>query len=550
MRRIGAIAGVVAALLLVTPPAMADPGGNGAVAASPTLSLVDLGASPSLSFYVNHEYPGATLSFPVPWGLTPVAFRAKLEMPLNIKMANLAVTQGDRTLTRMKLPLQTESDIVIPLQDMRVSGGWASVDLAMDAMPLDNQCWNDAVRVMLVDGAVTFRGNEAPPGNIADFLPTVLSKITIAVPAKPSQAESSAAVQVAAAVAKRNGQRPDIVVVPLPPGQTALATPSAPMERQIVVKEGLEKGLSLRGGAGVPVLLISGKGDELTQQARLLTDDALRLAVSAKTVADSLPGPDLLSDNTTVAELTNFALVSEATWPKVSIPLDQTRFGHSLRDIQIHLLGSYTPMPRDMGAELTASVGGTVVDRWAAGADGVFDRVVSIPDLLLKRFMSVEVALRSTGNLGQCSDHLPATLRIDSASAIQAMNANPPVPQGFQAFPQALMPEVQFGIGADTFADTVRAVQIAVGLQRLSAEPLMTDVTTLEKAIASGRSSVLVSPGGWSQPGLDLPFTADHGTLTVKGLDVKGEPTTLTVDPDSRTLINRPSSAGVPARCR
>lgn len=529
MRRFAALAGIVAALVWVAPPVAAQPTGNGAVAQSPTISLADLGTSPTMSFYVNHEYPGATLSFPVPWGLSPVQFRAKLEMPLNIRTAHLAVTQGDRTLIRMNLPMQDQSEIVIPLEGMRISGGWASVDFAMDALPLDNLCWNDAARIQLVDGAITFRGNEAPPGTIADFLPSVLSKVTIAVPAKPSLAESSAAVQVAAAVANRNGQKPDVVVVPLPPGQMNVAAPSKPMERQIVVKEGGEQGLSLQGGPGVPSLLISGKGEELTSQARLLTDESLRLAVSAKTVAGALPGPDWLNDKSSVGELTQATLLSEATWPKVSIPLDQTRFGHPLGDIQVHLVGSYTPIPGDFGAELTTAVGGTVIDRWSASSDGLIDRMVTIPDRLLKRFMSLEVALRTTGNLGHCSDHLPATLRLDSNSALQVVDANPPIPQGFQSFPQALMPEVQFGIGTDAFPDTVRAAKIAVQLQRVSGLPLETRVTSIEQAIISGQSAVLVSPAGWFDPAITLPFTADDGKLTVQGLNANGDPTTLNV---------------------
>ena len=39
------------------------------------------------------------------------------------------------------------------------------------------------------------------------------------------------------------------------------------------------------------------------------------------------------------------------------------------------------------------------------------------------------------------------------------------------------MPEVQVGIGQNSLADTVRAAQITVGMQRLSAVPLTVKVT-------------------------------------------------------------------------
>lgn len=51
--------------------------------------------------------------------------------------------------------------------------------------------------------------------------------------------------------------------------------------------------------------------------------------------------------------------------------------------------------------------------------------------------------------------------------------------------PQSLMPRVQVGIGSDVFADTVRAVYIIVGMQRLSALPLDTAVMPLQAAIDS-----------------------------------------------------------------
>lgn len=528
MRRLGALAGVVAMLLWASPVTAAEPG---AVSTSPTLSLAELGSSSTLTFYVNNEYPGASVSFPVPWGLDPVALRAKVELPLNIRSAGLHVKQGDRTLARLNLPLQDQAPLTIPLDGLQVSGGWASFDLAMDALPLDNQCWNDAARVQLVDTSITFRGNEKPPGNVADFLAAVLNKVTIGVPARPSLAESSAAVQVAAAVAQRNGQSPEVSIVPLPDGRTSLNVPSAPMERQIIVKEGGEKGLALQGSGGVPSLLISGKGPELAEQARLLTDESLRLAVSPKAVAGLLPEPDVLGDKATVAELGNPSLTSEATWPKVGIGLDQTRFGRPLSNVQVHLVGSYTPVARDFGGEVTASVGGEVIDRWPASPDGVIDRTVTIPDRLMKRYMSLEVGVRIAGNLGQCSDQMPTTLRIDGSTTIDAATANPPVPQGFQAFPQTLMPTVQFGIGADVLADTRRAAEIAVGFQRVSRVPLLTEVTTLDQAVAGGGSAILIAADGWSDPALALPFSADRGQLKVAGMDPKGDPLTMTLDP-------------------
>ena len=54
------------------------------------------------------------------------------------------------------------------------------------------------------------------------------------------------------------------------------------MERQIVIREGPEVTVGLRGSSGVPSLLISGPPDQLVNQSRLLSSDVSRLAMSSR----------------------------------------------------------------------------------------------------------------------------------------------------------------------------------------------------------------------------------------------------------------------------
>ncbi len=501
-----------------------------------TMTLAELGGSDGAVFYIRDDTTVTGMTFPVPLGLTPVEMRAQVELPVILQSGNLTVSQSGRTIVRINLPKEDQSGIVIPLKGVEVSGGWVSLTLAMSAIAGagDNYCWNDDAPIRLVGTTVTFTGAVAVPTSVANFLPSVLEKVTIALPAKPSAFESDAAVQVAAAVARRNGQRTAVAVVGLPDGKTALDVPAPPLERQIVVKEGGPKGLSLKG-AGIPSLVISGKGQELSEQARLLSNDALLYAASATAVSDDIPEEDLLSDATTVADVTRSTDVSNsALWPRVGIELDQTRFGHPLTAVQLHLTGSHTPLARDFGGEVMITVGDTVIDRWVATADGVIDRKVTIPDKLLKRFVNIGVAIRSTGDPGHCGDSLPVALRIDGKSTISVLPASPPVPQGMQSFPQALMPIVRFGIGPDRFGDTVRAAQIAVGMQRLSGVALTTEVSTIADTLASGGSAVLISPDGWNDPSVTLPYSTAGGKLTVQGIDRQGRSMSLTLDPAVR----------------
>ena len=288
LHRLGAVVGVVVMLLWGTPAgAYADPTTDaappgGAVVDAPTLALADLGQGPTLTFYGASDTTATTLSFPVPQGLAPVSLNAILQLPVNLRSGNLTVTQNDRPISRIDLPLTDQVPVVIPLVGAEVSGDYLTVTLTMTAIPVDQYCWNPLYPLRLINSSVTFSGTEPIPTTVAGFVPPVLRQLTIAVPTRPSQAESNAAVQLAAAmVNKYGGQNTNVFVTPLPEGATSLPAPSLPLERQVIIKEGPNKGLSLQG-PGIPSLLVSGQGDELTNQARLLVDESLRYALSPK----------------------------------------------------------------------------------------------------------------------------------------------------------------------------------------------------------------------------------------------------------------------------
>lgn len=530
MRRIGAIGAVAAILITTSPLAIADPAAAPAAPGS-AISLADLGSQGNLSFYVNRDVSSTSVTFPVPPGLKPVQLTARLELPVELRSGNLSVTQGNRTISRQPLPAQDEAEMVIPLDGVEVSGNWVSLTMTMNALPPEGYCWNALAPIRLADSAVSFTGDAAPPGSVADFLPPVLRKVTIAVPGKPSLAESNAAVQLAASVAKRNGQQPEIAVVPLPAGADTVPVPAAPLERQIVVKEGPKAGLSIQPGPGGPVLRVSGPADQLVRQVQLVADDSLRYAVSSGATVESLPLPKLFTDTTTIGEMIGSDLTSEALWPRVGVEIDQTRWGHPIGGVSVHLIGSYTPLPANFGGEVVATVGSEAIDRWPAEAAGTIDRTVTIPDRLLKRFSSLEVAVRTTGDPGHCGDQLPVMLRIKGDTGVAITPAKPPVPQGFQSLPQALMPRIRIGIGDDALGDTVRAAQILVGLQRASAVPLFTDVVPLQEAIAGTDPAVLVAAGGWISQSIALPFNAEQGRLKVTGVNEADESVELNLDP-------------------
>jgi hypothetical protein len=498
---------------------------------APTLSLTDLGSSSRLAFY--GAQGTETVILPVPAGLVPTQLTAIADAPVNVRSAVLTVSQGEQSVARVDLPLQGATPVTIPLSGVQVVDNSVTLLLRTFVLPVDGYCLDPANPLRLSGLALSYGGSEMPPATVADFLPPVLRKLTLFLPAAPSHAESDAAVRLATAVVSHYGQQyPDVDTQALPDGQTVPPLPSQPFERQIVVKEGPSPGVSLLGGAGVPALLLSGAGDELANQSRLLSSDLARMALASKAVVGPLKStPQLPRDVTTIRELGQPGVNAVALNPQVGIGLDQTRLGRSAQHVRVHLIGSYTPLPSSVGGQVVASIAGDTVDRWAAESSGTIDRWVDVPDRLLQRYTTLNVAVDITGGTGRCGEFQPVTLTIDGSTVVQSTAAAPPVPAGLQSLPQALMPRVEIGVGSTSLADIVRAVSIMVGLQRLSVLPIDPAVVPLQDAVASSNPAVLIAADGFSNDKLQLPIDASQGSVTVDGTDGNGQPVTLTLDP-------------------
>ena len=506
---------------------------------SSTLSLTDLGSSSNLDFYGLQDTRQLTL--PVPPGLTPAALNATVELPVNPRPGTITVTQDERTVARVPLPPADQAPIVIPLVGAKVVNNWVTLTVRAYLSPDGGYCLDPTNPLRLTNATVTYTGPERPPATVADFLPPVLRKLTIILPNSPSKAESDAAVQLAAVVASHYGkQAPEIAAIPLADGQVAPPTPSPPMERQIVVKEGPDSGLSLQGAGDAPWLLISGPAGELTNQTRLLSSSLSPLAMSSKAVV-GLPnvGPQLPGDTTTLRDLGQPGGKAVALAPQVSIGLDQTRFGRAVHDVRVHLMGSYSPVPADAGGQIVAMVSGETIDNWPTDGKGVIDRSVAIPDRLLARTTNLQVLLTVSDNTGRCGDfHTPGagdrlfSLTINGDSTVQSSRAAPPAPGGLQSMPQALTPRVHLGIGADALGDTLRAIAIVTSLQRVSSLPMDTSVMSVQEALDSPDPAVLISADGWNNPDISLPVSAPpDGPITVNGFSADGKSATLALDP-------------------
>ena len=532
MRSILGLLAVLAAMLVVPAPSVVHALPDQPwLSDSPTLGLTDLGLDPDLLFY--GQIGTTTLTVPVPQGMTPSSLNLTAELPTYVRTAEVTVSQDNRVIARVDVPAQ-RGPVVIPLAGVQVVDNAITVLLRSYLLPLDGYCLDPTNPLRLTDASVSYVGAERAPTVVADFLPPVLRKLVVYIGATPSQAEADAAVQLATAVVARYGEQyPAVEVAPLPAPATQPPGTGGALERHIVISEGPDAGVSLYGSGGMPALLIAGPAADLINQVRLINSGLSRYALTSKAVVGPLNSiPQLTGNETTIRKLGQPGVNAVALNPQVGIALDQTRLGRAAHNVRVHLQGSYTPLPDSIGGQIVATIAGETIARWPADDSGVIDRWVDVPDRLLQRYTTLAVQVNISGNTGRCGEFQPITLTIDGESTVLSEPAAPPVPSGFQSLPQALMPKVQIGVNKDIFADTVRAVGIMAGLQRLSALPIDTSVVPLDEAIKSSNPAVLISPDGWNQPEIPLPVSApDAVPMTLKAFDDLGKPTTLTLEP-------------------
>ncbi|MFC3962147.1 cellulose biosynthesis cyclic di-GMP-binding regulatory protein BcsB [Nocardia jiangsuensis] len=464
------------------------------------------------------------LVVPVPPGMTPAALRGTLQVAPDAGTGRIDVEVQGRVVGSVEVPPGSATlPVSLPLAGVPVLNGAATVTLHSHLTAMGaGWCAAGGGTLALVDATVDYTGDEAQPGVIADFLPPVLNRLTLYLPATPSADETATALELGTAVVARYANQTVAVELrPLGPGGAIPAEQPGLLERRVVITEADTAGTTLQTAApGGPVLAVTGRGAELRTQARLITSNMAWIAADTDAVAGSLaPAPQLAPDSVTLREL-GVTTLSGTGQGRVRIPIavDQTRLGRPSGTVRIHLRGNYTPLPDGANGQLTVAVGDSTLDHWPVDGSGGIDRWIDIPDRLLGRFTEVAVVLQVAGEAG-CEAAQPATLTLDPESTVESVRRVPPVPGGFEALPQALMPAVQVGLSEGTLADAGRALGLLTGLQRMTLAPLRPELVPLDAALHSDRPAVLIAADGGLPDSLELPLTVIGPSVTVADAD-------------------------------
>ncbi|MBD0322047.1 MAG: hypothetical protein ICV72_01510 [Aldersonia sp.] len=492
-----------------------------------TLPATTLGISGSITM------PGSdgstSVVVPVPPGLTPATLRVTVQLPSDVGRATVEVLADGRLISRVPVPTDVPSaPIALPLAGVPIVDNSATIELRSTLRPVDDgwctQDWWDR-GLTLQDAAVDFTGNEAQPTTISDFLPPALRELRLYVPPQPTDAETAAALTLGTAITARySNADPTVSLLPLPAGGQPADPPNV-LVRRVALAESDSAGSTLESTPAGPVLRVSGRGDQLIDQARLLTNDMSAFAVSTRAAVGALdPVPIYGPDTTSLSTLGQTTLTATATGRvSVRIGIDQTTLARPSGSVRVHLVGHHTPLPPDQGGDVTVRVGDTVVDHWPVAADGTIDRWVDIPDDQLGRFTELVVTVATAG-VTTCGSTQPVTLSIDPDSVVTSERTAPPNPAGFRSLPQALMPRFDVGLAPGGFDDLRRALAITTGLQQLTSMPLAPQLVDPQAALDSGNPAVIVAADGGVPESVALPVRENgDSTIEVRGTDGTAE---------------------------
>ncbi|WP_183092207.1 hypothetical protein [Nocardioides stalactiti] len=442
---------------------------------------------------------GATvaLDVPVPAGLEPTRIDAQLsiESPDARDLAEVRITAGGRVAATVPA---RPGPVSFRVRRADVDNGVIALEmtlLAEEGATQDGRCGDFPQGLATLEEIeLETEGREKAPDTIADFLPSTVREVAVAVDPLASEDLLGAALSTIAAVSSRY---PAGVEVTLVPDGGPVRRP-APGDRRIRLVEGSGAvATEISRSGGVPTLTISGPAEDLSSAAAALTSPALGLADGAETtglgataparaVVDTLSFTDL---GAPFAHLAGYGRVEQF------VRVQQDAFGGPLDGLHVSVRGTHSAVPDDVEARFDTYVNGTLLDSVALDGSDDLSIDVEVPTSLLRADNSVVLVLESTPPNGGCDAVNPAPVEVHLDSAASSVTAtHGDGPGGFVAYPQAFSGHLPVVLGgaADHFEAAQDGAALVAALQREATRPLTVGIETLDAVLEDEPGAALV----------------------------------------------------------
>ncbi|TQR85412.1 cellulose biosynthesis cyclic di-GMP-binding regulatory protein BcsB [Mycobacterium hodleri] len=466
-----------------------------------------------------------SFTLPVPAGFTVRRLRGLIHAPVDFGAGFVEIDDGKGTLlATVDLPAVTPAQAAVPF-DVDVSAGQISatglgLSFTVREPPLEQRC-GLGEQLVLSDLVAAFAGNEPSPTTIASFFPPVLQRLTIYAPVDAEKTEQQAVLTLASAVARMyRPQTPAITVVAQPRGATP---PPAPQFTRAVVVENGDAGMTLvNAGKSDVFLKLTGRGDQLTDQASIVVDRLQSLVQVPNVRVDNAGASDApISDQMSFdqLELTGESTVMRTS--KLTVGVDRSALGAGRVDgLQVHLLATHTPVAPLDSASLVVSVNGQPVYTSPLTDNGHVDAVFDVPGEFLRQRIDFEYALAYSPRQLCSPTTAPMTFQLDPRSTLTVRRGGQPL-DGFSAVPSEFNPEFLVALDGSDPDLLDYATRGVVDIARQTGTVLTPRVVDVGSAADSTTPALIVANAtSLDQTSMRLPVGGESSAVQV---DLRGE---------------------------
>lgn len=439
------------------------------------------------------------VGLPVPTGLNVKRLRGLIHAPVDFGAGFVEIDDSRGTLlATVDLPAVTASQAVVPfdvdISAAQVSGSAVGLSFTVrePALPPEQRCGLGQT-VVVSDLATVFDGIEPAPTSIATFLPPILQRVTIYAPIDADSAEQQAVLTVASAVARTYSPQPvAVTVVNQPRGATP---PPAPQFTRAIVVESGDAGLNVvNAGRADSHLKLTGRGDQLTDQASLLVNQLQSLAQVPSARID-LAGSNGWSDSDEMS-FGQLNLIGESQvlrTSNITVGVDRSAIGPGrVESLSVHLLATHTPVASLDSATLMVSVNGRAVYTSPLDDSGRIDADFDVPGELLRQRITFEFDLTFSPRQ-LCSPTIaPLTFQLDPDSTLTVRRGGPAL-TGFSAVPSEVSPEFLVAFDGSSPDQLDYATRVVTDIARLTGTPLTPRVVDVKAAADATTGALIVA---------------------------------------------------------
>ncbi|MBB3747983.1 hypothetical protein FHT44_000444 [Mycolicibacterium sp. BK634] len=495
---------------VVAPEAVAPPEPN----VTAPISWPQLGRSDRIDIVGSNQLVDTDV--PVPEGVVPGVLTGVINSVVNVADGRVDVLDArGTTLGTIVIPPELGPvPFAVDLSAAQVTDGSAKLSFVLrDANPPGNSC-TQLPSLTMSQLAVNFLGQAPFPAMVSDFEPGYTDQIVIRTGPTPSRAQQQAALDLVAKLTQHYRPMPVRVDVdtssdPLPPG--------SPTRRVIELRDIAPARLLVENpNSPDAVLVISGKGDDLSRQVQLFADQRIKLAQTDSAAVTAVKSDTPKSTNIkTFGQLNMTGQTSVANTSTLYVGFDVSQFAIGpIQEAKLHLIAHYTPVLGGQASMVVRS-GSTVLASKRLDESGVVDVNGVIPRESVQSNVGIAIELHYTASqeCAPLSNRIQFTLDPGSTVAVTPGTHNR---GGFAVLPMAFTPD--FDVVVDQ-PDHLRFAAQAVNLMaQQTAITLRPQLNALPAAATSGRGLLVVGRGeDLSRAGLTPTVLAQTNGVGFRG---------------------------------